>query len=159
MSISDQVRFLGYNYAAFNVILAVWIAVRSLGFFGTGYESDTILGLKFVLAVCWTGFSILLMIGKHQPYQQIYGLREGSQCLPFSLPVEYFRSSFGSTYKFRKDRKGLFHWNGFDYPSDPFYRNCYGRTVGNQIDKTIDPNSKRSIWSCDTQGNCLKLYD
>ncbi|XP_055609476.1 uncharacterized protein LOC129756591 isoform X2 [Uranotaenia lowii] len=63
MSISDQVRFLGYNYAAFNVILAVWIAVRSLGFFGTGYESDTILGLKFVLAVCWTGFSILLMIG------------------------------------------------------------------------------------------------
>ncbi|XP_055628691.1 uncharacterized protein LOC129770088 [Toxorhynchites rutilus septentrionalis] len=56
-------RFVGHIYATLIIVVAVFEAIRCLGYFGSEYENNTVLALKSIFALFCLAFAIMLMIG------------------------------------------------------------------------------------------------
>ncbi|XP_062550237.1 uncharacterized protein LOC134214986 [Armigeres subalbatus] len=56
-------KIVGYVYAILNIIVAISVAIRCLGSFGSEYENNTVLALKSIFALFCSAFAIMLVIG------------------------------------------------------------------------------------------------
>ncbi|XP_021697809.1 ADP,ATP carrier protein 1-like [Aedes aegypti] len=54
---------VGYVYALLNILIAISVAIRCLGSFGSEYENNTVLALKSIFALFCFAFAIMLVIG------------------------------------------------------------------------------------------------
>ncbi|XP_058829997.1 uncharacterized protein LOC131689142 [Topomyia yanbarensis] len=56
-------RIVGHIYAAFMIVIAMSLAIRSLGSFGSEEENSTVLALKSIFSLYCFAFAVMLVIG------------------------------------------------------------------------------------------------
>ncbi|XP_058463425.1 uncharacterized protein LOC131437830 [Malaya genurostris] len=56
-------RIVGHIYATFMIVIAMTLAIRSLGSFGSEEENSTVLALKSIFSLYCFSFAVMLVIG------------------------------------------------------------------------------------------------